>query len=404
VRVSVERLDELMNLVGELVTNRTRLAEVARALRARHGRSEDIAALDEALLDLGRVVDRLQGEVMQARMLPVSRLFNKFPRLVRDVARAAGKDVNLLVEGETTELDRSVIEAIGDPLMHLLRNAVDHGIEPPSVRAALGKPRQGTVRLAAAQEEGHIVITVEDDGRGIDPAAVRAVAVRQGMLSEAEAGQLAQDEAVALIFRPRFTTAEEVTRVSGRGVGLDVVQTNVQRIGGAVMVESAVGRGTTFRLTLPLTLAITSAMLVHRGSDVYAIPLAGILESLYQEDWPVSHVQGRPIIQWRDQALPLLPLREFFADDRRVGAPPDGVKPAIVVVAWGQQRVGLGVDGLIGKQEIVVKPLGGIVGSVPGLSGCTVLGDGRVALIVDVPGLMGAAPGLVGAASRGGAA
>jgi two-component system chemotaxis sensor kinase CheA len=390
VRISVERLDALMNLVGELITERTRLIQIESTLRAEHGKGGTVGNLGDMVAHLNRVVDQLQQEVMQARMLPIANLFAKVPRLVRDVARAAGRDVDLVIEGEDTELDRSVIEAIGDPLIHLLRNAVDHGIESPLERAAAGKPATGTVRLTAAHAEGHILITVEDDGRGIDPARMRHAAVRRGLLSEEEVAQLDDDEAIALVFQPNLSTSDQVTGVSGRGVGMDVVQTNVKRIGGTVAVESEAGRGTVFRITLPLTLAIVQAMLVGLGQDVYAIPLAGVVESLYLSDVTVSSVKGTPTIRWREEALPLLRLREFFAHPRLADAPPDA-KPAVVTVSWGKVHVGLLADRLIGKQEIVIKSLSPIAGNVPGLSGCTILGDGRVALIVDIPGLIGAA-------------
>jgi len=391
VRISVDRLDALMNLVGELVTNRTRLVQIEEVLRAQYGKGELLSALSEMTSDFGRVVEQLQEEVMQARMLPVAQLFNKFPRVVRDVARAAGKDVNFIIEGEATELDRSIIEFIADPLRHLLRNAVDHGLEPSEVRVAVGKSAKGTVRLTAAHEEGHILITVQDDGRGIDPVRIREVAVQRGILSEEESAKLGDDEAIALIFQSNFSTVEQVTQVSGRGVGLDVVRTNVKRLGGTVVVDSEIGQGTTFRLTLPLTLAILQTMLVYIRQDVYAIPLTGIIESLYLEDWKVSGVKGNPVIHWRDQALPLLNLRQFFTHPSANGGAPEGTKQAIVAVAWGKQRVGLVVDGLITKQEIVIKSMSSVIGNVPGISGCAILGDGRVALIMDVPGLISAA-------------
>ena len=391
VRISVERLDSLMNLVGELVTDRTRLVQVRDTLHAQYGNGVAISALGEMTTHFERVVDQLQGEVMQARMLPIAQLFQKFPRLVRDVARSAGKQVELITEGESTELDRSIIEAIGDPLMHLLRNAVDHGIESLQARMAAGKAPTGTVRLAAAREQGHIVITVQDDGQGIDPTEVRRAAVRRGLLSKDEVAQLDDDQAMSLIFRPNLSTAERVTGTSGRGVGMDVVYTNIKRLNGSVLVESEVGRGTTFRITLPLTLAIVQAMLVALGDDVYAIPLTSIIESLYLSDVAVSSIKGSPIIQWRDQALPLLHLRRVFDHPRLAAASTNGAKQAVVTVAWGKLRVGLIVDQLIGKQEIVVKSFSPILGSVPGLSGCTILGDGSIALIVDIPSLISAA-------------
>ncbi|MBN2002664.1 MAG: chemotaxis protein CheA [Anaerolineae bacterium] len=389
VRIGVERLDTLMNLVGELVTNRTRLTQIESVLREKYGKSDVINSLNELASDMGRVVDQLQEEVMQARMLPLVHLFNKFPRTVRDLARAADKEVDLLIEGASTELDRSIIDLIGDPLLHLLRNAVDHGIESPTVRAAAGKSTQGMIRLSAAHQEGHIVITVQDDGRGIDPDRIREVAVRRGVTTEEAAAKLTNEEAIALIFRSNFSTADQVTEVSGRGVGLDVVNTNIKRLGGNVTVESVVGAGTTFRLTVPLTLAILQTMLVYVGKDIYAIPLTGIIESLYLGDWKISNVKNNPVIYWRDQALPLLHLRKFF--QLNDPGPRQDVRPAIVTVFLGKQRVGLVVDGLIGKQEIVIKSLSNLVGNVPGVSGCTILGDGQVALIVDIPGLIGAA-------------
>jgi len=388
VRISVERLDILMNLVGELVTGRNSLMQIEDTLRAQYGRDGVTGTLSEMATHFDRVIDQLQDEVMRARMLPVGRLFAKFPRLVRDVARAEGKEINLVIEGEATELDRSVIEGIGDPLIHLLRNAVDHGIESPQERAAAGKPPAGTIWLTAAHMEGQIVITVQDDGGGIDPDRVRRVAVSRGFLSEEEAAQLDDDEAISLIFQPNLSTTEQVTEVSGRGVGLDVVRTNVERLGGMVLIDSQVGRGTTFRITLPLTLAIVQSMLVALGDNVFAIPLAGILDSLYLEDVTIHTVKGTPTIRWRDSVLPLLDLRKYFADPRLGAAPSNGAKPAVVTVAWGKLRLGLVADGIIGQQEIVVKSLSSIVGNTAGLSGCAILGDGSIALILDVPGLI----------------
>jgi two-component system chemotaxis sensor kinase CheA len=388
VRISVERLDNLMNLVGELVADRNRLLQIEEMLHVQYGKAENVSTLGEVTAHFGQVVDQLQEEVMRARMLPIAHLFNKFPRMVRDVARAAGKQVNLVIEGEATELDRSLIEVIGDPLIHLLRNAVDHGLESPEARTAAHKPAAGSVRLTAAHVEGQIVITVQDDGRGIDPARVRHAAVSRGLLSEEEANQLDDEESIDLIFQPGLSTAEQVSEVSGRGVGMDVVRTNVERLSGSVAVESVLGCGTTFRVTLPLTLAIVDTMLVVLGESVYAIPLACIMDSSYLSDVRISTVQGNPVIRWRDSVLPLVYLRDFLAHSRLANAPPNGAKPVVVTVARGKQQVGLVVDEIIGKQEIVVKSLSPIIGEVPGLSGATILGDGRIALILDVVGLV----------------
>ncbi len=392
VRISVERLDSLMNLVGELVTDRNRLLQIESSLLAIYGKADVVNDLTEMNGHLGRVVDQLQEEVMRARMLPIGSTFAKMPRLVRDVSRAAGKQVNLIIEGEDTKLDRSLIEFIGDPLIHLLRNAVDHGMETPEERERLGKNPTGTVMLTASHEEGHIVITVKDDGPGIDPEKVKNAAVKRGLISEDEAAQMDDEEAVDLIFRPNLSTAAKVTDISGRGVGMDVVRSNIERLSGSVVVESKLGEGTTFRITLPLTLAIVQTMLVSMHNITYAIPLSTIIESLYLSDVTISNVKGNPVIHWRDSVLPLIDLRDFFTHPRMNGNHRgDNSRPAIVTVAWGKQRVGLVVDKIIGKQDIVVKSLNPIMGELPGISGGTILGDGSIALIIDIPGLIGAA-------------
>lgn len=392
VRISVERLDTLMNLVGELVTDRNRLLQIEDTLRVYYSKEGVFSELGEMTGHIGRVVDQLQEEVMRARMLPIAHIFNKLPRLVRDVSRTAGKMVNLVTEGEDTELDRSLIEFIGDPLIHLLRNAVDHGVEAPEARIAVGKPPAGRVRLTAAHEEGHIIITVEDDGQGIDPERVRRSALSRGLRTEEEVAQLSDDAAIDLIFYPNLSTAEKVTEVSGRGVGMDVVRSNIERLGGTVTVESEVGRGATFRITLPLTLAILQSMLVALRNTTFAIPLTSIVESLYLSDVTVSTVKGSPVILWRDSVLPLLDLRQYFAvphhQSNEYYPATTGAKTAVVTVAWGKQRVGLLVDRIMGKQDIVVKSLNPIMGELPGISGGTILGDGNIALIVDIPDLI----------------
>jgi two-component system chemotaxis sensor kinase CheA len=391
VRISVERLDALMNLVGELVTNRNRLTRVEDELRALYGKEETVGELNETTTHMGRVVDQLQEEVMRARMLPISNLFDKFPRIVRDVARSAGKQVDLVIEGGNTELDRSLIEAINDPLVHLLRNAVDHGIETPEERIAAGKPAKGVVHLNAAHVEGQIVISISDDGRGINTAKVRKAAVKLGLMSEDHVAQLSNAEVIDLIFEPNLSTAEKLTDVSGRGVGMDVVRTNVERLSGAVLVESEIGKGTTFRVTLPLTLAIVETMLVQLWNAVYAIPLTSISDVLYLSEVKTSTITGNPAIRWRGSVLPLIYLRQFFNDARLTDAALNGTRQAIVSVTWGKQKSGLVVDRIIGKQGIVVKSLSPIMGEIPGVSGGTILGDGRIALIIDVPSLMNAA-------------
>ncbi len=391
VRISIERLDSLMNLVGELVTNRTRFLQIEDMLRAQYGKDGTVGALSELVPHFSHVVDQLQEEVMRARMLPIASLFNKFPRLVRDTARAGGKQVDLVIEGEATELDRAVIELISDPLIHLLRNAIDHGIEPPEAREAAGKPVAGTVRVTAASVEGQIVVMVSDDGRGLDPERIRRAARQHKLLSPEEIAQLTEEEVIDLIFLPNLSTAAEVTEMSGRGVGLDVVRTNIERLSGSVVVSGEPGQGTTFRLTLPLTLALVQTMLVSVHQTLYAVPVTSINGAMYVAEAGVNTVRGKPVMDWQGSTLPLIDLREIFAHPRLGNGPSNGVKPSIVLVSWGKHRVGLIADRIIGQQEIVVKSLSPFIGPTPGLSGATILGDGRIALIVDVSGLVNTA-------------
>jgi len=386
VRTSVERLDKLMNLVGELVTDRNRLLQTHSSLRQRAEDSEHLSALAQAISHLASITDELQEEVMRARMLPLENVFNKFPRMVRDLARDAGKQVVLQIEGQETELDRSVIEEIADPLMHLLRNAVDHGIEPPEERRAAGKPETGTIRLAGRSEGSHIVITVADDGRGIDPERVRRSAVEKGLISEEAAARLTESEAIDLIFMPGLSTAKKVTDVSGRGVGMDVVRSNVERLRGTVKVTTTPGKGTTFELSLPLTLAIMPVLLVNLQGGTYCIPLSSVVEVLQVESQSIHRVDRGEVVLWRDRLLPLLRLRQCF------GLAEDGARnghaSSVVAVRWGDEYAGLVVDGLLGQQEIVIKNLGKMIGQVAGITGGAILGDGSVALIIDVPGLV----------------
>ncbi|MFO7172353.1 MAG: chemotaxis protein CheA [Bacillota bacterium] len=412
VRVDVEVLDRLMDLVGELVIDRTRLVQVLTRLEAERDGDEQLRELQAAAAHIGRVTAELQEEIMRARMLPVENLFKKFPRMVRDLAQQFGKEINFIIRGEETELDRSVIEEIGDPLMHLLRNAVDHGIEHPEDRVRAGKPRQGTVLLEAAHQENHIIITVRDDGRGIDPEKIRAAAVRKGLLSQDQAARLSDDEAVRLIFAPGFSTAEKVSEVSGRGVGLDVVHRNIEKLNGAVEVRSQPGQGTEFRIKLPLTLAIIRALLVEHRGCVYAVPLNSVTETLRFERSEVQTVRGREVVVNRGAVVPLIRLEEVFglepgdgtakdageAAARKAGAAPPGPAGArdrifVVIVNLFGRQAGIVVDGLLGEGDVVIKSLGQYIGEVPGIAGATLMGDGSVALILDVAGLMELAAG-----------
>jgi two-component system chemotaxis sensor kinase CheA len=391
VRISVERLDTLLNLVGELVTNRTRLIQIETILQAEYGRNNGVGALGELIPQFSHVVNQLQEEVMRARMLPIAHLFNKFPRMVRELARKAGKQVDLIISGETTELDRTIIEAIADPLLHLLRNAIDHGLEMPETRLAAGKPPSGTIHLAAEALEGQITITVADDGRGIDPAQVRQVAVERGLLSPEEAAQLSDDEAIELIFQPNLSTAREVTELSGRGVGMDVVRTNIERLSGSVTITNQPEQGTTFHLTLPLTLALIQTMLVSVRNNLYAIPVTAVNGAIYLAEAGVETIKGKPAMEWQGAIIPLLDLRQHFNHPRLAGEASTGLKPTVVLVTWGKLQVGLIVDKIIDQQEIVIKALSPLLGHLPGLSGATILGDGRIALIIDIPGVINSA-------------
>jgi len=385
IRTSVERLDNLMTLVGELVTDRTRLYQIRADLESAYGDDERVAKLSEAVTHVARITDELQEEVMRVRMVPIESVFNKFPRVVRDLARKAGKKVDFQIFGQDTELDRSVTEEIGDPLMHLIRNAVDHGIELPEARKAQGKPEVGKLVLSARHEENQIVITVEDDGRGIDTEKVKASAVEKGMLTAEKAAKLTDREAIDLIFSAGVSTAEEITDISGRGVGMDVVRNNIERLNGSVSVSTKLGRGTRFEVRMPLTLAIIPSLLVALAGNTYAIPLVSVVETLRIQPSEIKTVRGRETIQLRGHVLPLLRLSDFFGFARN-GHGRD--KLFIVSVRWGDMDVGFVVDRLVGQQEIVIKSLGDLIGDIKGLSGGGILGDGSIALIIDVPSLV----------------
>lgn len=384
VRTSVERLDNLMNLVGELITDRNRLYQIRGTLEATIRNSSQLDVLSDTITHVGRITDQLQMEVMGIRMLPVSNTFNKFPRMVRDLSAKLNKKIDLLIEGENTELDRSVIEEINDPLIHLIRNSVDHGIESAEDRSKTGKPDRAQIKLTARHEQGRIILTVEDDGKGIDPEKIKAVAVSKGVLSELDAASLGDDEAINLIFSSGFSTAKVVNDVSGRGVGLDIVRNNIQRLNGTVMVETERGKGTRFLVTLPLTLAIVPTLLVQIGQNTLAIPLVTVLETLRISTEEIQTVNSRPVIRLRDKVLPLLEMADAF-----------GFKSArkeqgfryVVVVGMGKQQMGLAVDHLLGQEEVVVKSLGSIIGEVIGIASAAILGDGSVILIVDVQDL-----------------
>jgi two-component system, chemotaxis family, sensor kinase CheA len=385
IRIDVARLDALLDLVGELVIDRTRLVQLGNALIDQFGDDRTLTDLQQTALHIGRITDELQEQVMKSRMLPIESVFNRLPRAVRDVAGKQGKQIDLVIEGKDTELDRSVIEEIGDPLLHLIRNAVDHGIETPAERVARGKPSAGCLRLSAAHADSFIVISLEDDGKGVDVEAVKRKAVERGVVTPEQADRLSDAEAVQLIFAPGISTADRLSDVSGRGVGMDVVRANVEKINGSVEVQTRAGLGTTFTIRLPLTLAIVQALLVRVDGGTYALPIHSVTETLRIEADQVHHVNQREAMLLRDAVLPLISLRQVFG----VGGPAstDGTR-LVVAVNTGNRQVGLVVDGLVGEQEIVIKPLGHLVGDIAGVSGAAILGDGSVALILDVAALV----------------
>jgi two-component system chemotaxis sensor kinase CheA len=392
VRIDVERLDSMMNLVGELIIDRTRVNQISGALRARYRGDETVHALEEIAAHIGKMVQELNESMLQARMLPMGVIFGKFPRLVRDVARATGKDVDFTTEGEDTEIDRTIIEKIKDPLMHLVRNAVDHGLESPDTRIGLGKPRAGAVRLSAHHEQGHIVITLQDDGKGIDAAHLKESAVAKGLITAEAAERLSQAEAIDLIFEPGFSTAKQTSDISGRGVGMDVVRKSIQSLNGSISVETEIGRGTTFRLQLPLTLTTFRGLLVKSGDSVYAIPLSYVQETVRLDQALLETIVDREVVNLRGTVMPVYRLSEFRLQveggvDEREG----NHEAFVVVVKVGERLIALAVDGLVDQQEIVVKSMGKHVGRARGVAGASILGDGQVALILDVASLSKAA-------------
>ena len=378
VRVDIEKLDSLLNLVGELVINKVRLEQI--------GITHRLTELTETLEQMDRVTTDLQSVVMKVRMVPVGQVFNRFPRMVRDLAKELNKEINLTIEGEETELDRTVIDEIGDPLMHLLRNSLDHGVEHPDDREAKGKPRTGEVGLIARHEGNNVVIMVTDDGKGIDADVIRRKAVEKGMVSQEEADNMDDAEAVRLVFLPGFSTAEVITDVSGRGVGMDVVRSKIEALGGHVDVETKIDEGSIFKIKLPLTLAIIQALLVKVQEEMYAIPLGSIDSTININPDSIKTVQNKEVIVLRGQIIPIIRLGNILNVPQASEKENEDI--FVVVVHLGDRKAGIVVDNLIGQQEIVIKTLGNLFAGLKMFSGATVLGDGRVALILDVATMM----------------
>jgi len=383
IRVDTVRMDNLINLVGEMVITRTRLVQIGLDLKAQYQMDGMVNNLNEANVYLGRLMNELQESVMRLRMVAIGTVFSRFPRLVRDLAKKTGKEMELVLKGEDTELDKTVVEVIGDPLMHLIRNSVDHGIESPEERRAAGKPELGTITLDAYHEGNHIAILISDDGAGLDLLKIRSLAVSRGLIGEKE--QLSEGDIANLIFLPGFSTAEKVTDISGRGVGMDVVKKALNNLGGMVDITTRKGKGTTFTIRLPLTLAIIQALLVEVGQEIYAIPLTSVLETLLVDLDDIKTVGGLPMVQLRGNTLPLISLQEKF------DLPASDISSNevfVVVVGFGDKALGLIVDELRGQQEVVIKSLGDFLNNLPGIAGATILGDGKVTLILDVGSLI----------------
>ncbi len=376
-KVNVRKLDELMNTVGEMVISKLRLLQIART----HG----LRDLEEVATNVDRLTSGLQDLVLEVRLIPLGNVFEKFPRMVRDLARKLGKDVDLVLEGSDIELDRTIIAEIDEPLIHLLRNAVDHGIEPPEERTKAGKPERGTLHLSARREQSWVYVEVEDDGRGIDPARVKRRAVERGMITAERAAAMDDEAALNIIFTPGFSTAAVVTETSGRGVGLDVVRTKVRGMGGSVVLHTFPGRGTRVTLRLPLSVAIIQALLVSALGETYALPLDSVLETQLLEPSTLATVGGAYVLKLRGQVIPLAPLGYLLGRQPS----PDTKGGYIVIVEKGERRYGLLVDTIQGQQSVVTKPLDQALRGTRGFSGATILGDGRVCLILDVAGLAG---------------
>lgn len=383
IRVDTARMDNLINLVGEMVITRTRLVQIGLDLKDQYKMDALVNNLNETNVYLGRLMNDLQESVMRLRMVPIGTVFSRFPRLVRDLARKTDKEIELVLKGEDTELDKTVVEVIGDPLMHLIRNSVDHGIEQPQERLAAGKPEIGQITLDAYHEGNHIAILISDDGEGLDLSKIRKKGIEKGLIGERE--ELADREIANLIFLPGFSTADKVTDISGRGVGMDVVKKALNNLGGMIDIDTRRGQGTTFTIRLPLTLAIIQALLVEVSEEIYAIPLSSVLETLLVNRKEIKMVGNLPMVQLRGNTLPLISLQEKF-DLPTPENPSEEV--FVVVVGLGDKALGIIVDGLRGQQEIVIKSLGELLNNLPGIAGATILGDGKVTLILDIGSLI----------------
>lgn len=384
VRVDTKRLDDIMNMVGELVLVRNRLVRL--------GLKSTDESMSKAVANLDVVTGDLQTSVMKTRMQPIKKVFGRFPRVVRDLARNLKKEVTLELRGEETDLDKNLVEALADPLVHLVRNAVDHGVEMPDERVALGKPKNGTVILSAEQEGDHILLSIQEDGKGMDPKKLQEIAVEKGVMDQDAADRLSDSESFNLIFAPGFSTKKEISEVSGRGVGMDVVKTKITQLNGSITIDSVMGKGSKFMIKVPLTLAIMPTLMVMLKDQAFAFPLVSVNEIFHLDLTKTNVVDGQEVVVVRDKAIPLFYLKRWLVNQNGLNMKPASDEPEteghVVVVSVGTQRVGFVVDQLIGQEEVVIKPLGKMLQGTPGMSGATITGDGRIALILDVPSML----------------
>ncbi len=383
IRVDVNRLDDLMNLVGELVLGKNRLVSVAQKAEEKFEGDDVVEELSGVASQITLVTTDLQMGVMKTRMVQVGKVFNKFPRVVRDISKELNKNVELIIEGAETELDKSVVEEINDPLVHIIRNAIDHGIEPSEERIKAGKPEKGKIVLSAYHEGNYIIIETTDDGKGMDPEFLKKKALEKGLITETEARQMSKEEAFGLIFKPGFSTAQKVSNISGRGVGMDVVKTNIEKLNGIIEIKSELGKGSKFILKIPLTLAIIQALLVKVTKDYFAIPLVSVVETVRISKEDINKVENKDVLRLRDSIIPLV----YLGDALGIGNNKKTINSKeiyVVVVAVAEKKIGLIVDRLIGREEVVIKSLGNYLTNIKSISGATIMGDGSVTLILDV--------------------
>jgi two-component system chemotaxis sensor kinase CheA len=382
IRVEVDRLDQLLRIASELVLGRNRLQQVNSEFQIEYEGTKYSRDLSDAAKQIDLMTNELQLVVMKTRMVKIGKVFNRFPRLVRDLSKETGKEISLVIKGEETELDKTLIEEINDPLVHLIRNSIDHGVELPEVREKAGKPRTGIITLSAEQEGNNIVITVQDDGKGIDPEVIKEKAISKELITREKAKELSKQEIFNLIFLPGFSTAEKVTNISGRGVGMDVVKTNVTKLRGIINIDSGVGKGTTMKIKLPLTLAIIPGMIVRVREDFFVIPLNSVIEAVRIQKNEIHSINQNEAIKMRDSIIPLVSLDHLIRNGKAKAA--DHNWQYIIVVGIAEKKFGIKVDSLIGQKEVVIKSLGEYLGTIKGIAGSTIMGDGTVVMILDI--------------------